>query len=58
MKVYPRSYHKHGNTKLLMIREDNTKYIVAAGSGALYDELQGEEKDGGKLCGSRMKTGS
>lgn len=51
VKVYPRSYHEHENTKLLMIRLDKTKYIVAVGSGALYDELQGEEKEGCKLCG-------
>lgn len=51
IKVYPRSYHTHEDTKLLMIRQDKTKYIVAVGSGALYDDLQGEEKDGCKLCG-------
>lgn len=50
VKVYPRSFAQHGGVKLLMVKEGRNKRIVAAGAGALFDELQGETKDGAKLC--------
>ncbi|XEC96386.1 tagaturonate epimerase family protein [Paenibacillus tarimensis] len=50
VKVYDKSYAEHGATKLVMIREDITKKLIAAGSGELYDVLQGTVKDGYKEC--------
>jgi len=50
VKVYPKSFEQHGNTKLLMIRDGYTKYLIAAGEGPLFDELRGEVRDGGKVC--------
>jgi len=51
MKVYPRSFAVSGDVKLLMVKEGHVKKIVAVGTGPLYDELEGEEADGYKLCG-------
>lgn len=50
LKVYPNSFSQHEKVNLLMIKSGHTKYIVAAGSGSLYDELEGEPTDGYKLC--------
>jgi hypothetical protein len=50
--VYPRSFTRKDGVSLMMVREDLTKIIVAYGSGALLDELSGEElPEGGKICG-------
>jgi len=51
VKPYPRSFTVHENVRLLMIKDGHVKKIVAIGSGPLYDELNGEETDGCKLCG-------
>ncbi|OUN00228.1 MAG: hypothetical protein BAA02_12120 [Paenibacillaceae bacterium ZCTH02-B3] len=51
VRVYPRSLHTHGDTRVLMIRDGGEKKLAAAGSGPLYDDLAGEVKDGLKLCG-------
>jgi hypothetical protein len=50
VKIYPRSLSSHGQVKLLMVKQGASKVIVAAGRGELYDELEGEELDGGKCC--------
>ncbi|TVY07616.1 tagaturonate epimerase family protein [Paenibacillus cremeus] len=52
VKVYAQSLEESGSTKLLMIKDNasHTKYIVAVGEGELYDALEGEVQDGGKLC--------
>lgn len=50
VKVYPQSLAEHGNTKLVMVKDNHTKYIAAAGEGELYDALQGQVEDGAKLC--------
>lgn len=50
VKVYPRSFEQYEGVKLLMVKEGYTKYIVAVGAGSLYNDLQGDEKDGAKLC--------
>lgn len=51
VKVYPKSYAKHGNVRLLMVKDGTEKYILATGSGALYDELTGENiENKGKIC--------
>jgi hypothetical protein len=48
--VYPRSRHESEGTRVQMIKAEGRKYLVAEGSGKLYDELRGEEADGVKLC--------
>lgn len=50
IKVYPRSFEQHEGVKLLMVKEGYKKWILASGSGPLYDELQGKVEDGAKLC--------
>lgn len=50
VKVYPRSFEQHEGVKLLMVKEGYNKWILAVGEGALFDELQGELRDGAKLC--------
>ncbi|MFH5184922.1 tagaturonate epimerase family protein [Paenibacillus sp. TAB 01] len=50
VKVYPHSFSESGGVQLLMVKSDNTKYILATGEGALFDELQGEADGGVKVC--------
>lgn len=50
VKVYPRSITESGSTKLVMIKINQTKYVLAVGEGPLYNELQGTEEEGGKKC--------
>ncbi|AFC29712.1 tagaturonate epimerase family protein [Paenibacillus mucilaginosus] len=52
VKVYAQSLTENETTKLVMVKDTaaHTKYIAAAGEGALYDELQGEVQDGVKLA--------
>lgn len=50
VKVYPRSLEKAEGTTLLMAKHGYDKVLLAVGAGALYNELQGEEQDGGKVC--------
>ncbi|MCZ8514162.1 tagaturonate epimerase family protein [Paenibacillus filicis] len=51
VKVYAQSLAQSGGTKLLMVKDtpNHTKYILAAGEGPLYDELQGQVEDGAKI---------
>lgn len=48
--VYPRSLEEAQGTKLLMVKNGYDKVLVAAGEGPVYNDLQGEEQDGGKIC--------
>lgn len=48
--VYTKSFAKSNETRLLMVKMDSCKYILAVGEGILYDKLIGEVKDGYKLC--------
>lgn len=44
VKVYEQSYVQWRDAVLLlMVKENNTKWILAAGSGSLYDDLEGTE---------------
>lgn len=50
VKVYEKSFRISGNVRLIMAKVDGTKYILAAGEGSLYDDLQGEISGEGKRC--------
>lgn len=50
VKVYPRSLVTAEGTTLLMVKNGYEKVILAVGEGPLYNELQGSEEDGGKVC--------
>lgn len=50
VKVYPRSLAKSGDTALLMIKEGYDRKLLAAGSGELFNELDGEAGEGYKVC--------
>lgn len=51
LKVYEKSFTEHENVKLLMVKDVDQRWLLAAGEGALYDELQGKNvKDTGKAC--------
>ncbi|SFE21462.1 tagaturonate epimerase [Lentibacillus persicus] len=51
VKVYEKSNTKHDNVQMLMVKLESNKYILAVGSGPLYDELTGEEViKKGKVC--------
>lgn len=51
VKVYEKSFTTAGDTHLLMVKESGVKYILAAGSGAVYEELTGTVTEGkGKVC--------
>ncbi|MCS7458626.1 tagaturonate epimerase family protein [Paenibacillus doosanensis] len=50
IKVYPHSLSESGNVKLVMIKDNQTKYILAVGEGPLFDELQGSVEGGVKAC--------
>ncbi len=51
IKVYVRSREAYEGAALVMVKENGKKSILATGSGALYDDLQGEDRHGYKLCG-------
>lgn len=48
--VYPRSRVLKGDTGILMIRRSDEVFLLAAGSGPLFDELPGEAFDTFKLA--------
>ena len=48
--VYPLSFAIYAHVKLLMVKENRSKFILAVGEGPLFDELQGETADGYKIC--------
>ncbi len=51
VKVYEKSLKEHENVRLLMVKAGGKKYILATGSGDLYNELQGEAiENNGKAC--------
>lgn len=50
VRTYPQSYVVNAHVKLMMVKGDNGKFIAAVGEGDLYDELQGSEQQGLKLC--------
>ncbi|WP_203247601.1 tagaturonate epimerase family protein [Sporosarcina beigongshangi] len=49
--VYQKSYTNHENVHLLMVKVNGEKFILATGSGSIYDELVGADVEGkGKAC--------
>lgn len=50
LHIYHQSLASVGNSYLMMVREEGVKYILAAGEGSLYDEMQGEQGNGYKKC--------
>jgi tagaturonate epimerase len=50
VKIYEKSLVKHDNVNLLMVKDKNGKWLLAAGEGALFDELTGTSIDGAKVC--------
>lgn len=50
VKIYSRSFSRNGDTALLMIKTGCERKLLAAGSGELFDELEGEAGEGYKLC--------
>jgi hemerythrin superfamily protein len=50
VKVYPHSFEQSGHVKLLMVKSEHTKYILAVGAGPLFNELEGQIEGGVKVC--------
>ncbi|MEH7386250.1 tagaturonate epimerase family protein [Bacillus sp. JJ1521] len=51
VKVYEKSFTQHDNVSLVMVRDQQQKWILAAGEGALFDELEGIViAENGKAC--------
>lgn len=50
IKIYGRSYSELNGTKVVMIKENNKKYLLATGDGELFNALKGEVEDGCKLA--------
>jgi len=50
VRVYPQSYAENGGARLVMVRDGTEKYLLAAGAGALFDELRGQRRVDGKVC--------
>lgn len=48
--VYDRSFEKVDGSSAVMVKAGTDKYIVTAGNGALFDALQGEAVQEGKVC--------
>lgn len=49
--VYESSLEKVDSTHIVMVKSGTEKYLVAAGEGALFNELEGENIGQGKICG-------
>ncbi|WP_099362435.1 tagaturonate epimerase family protein [Fredinandcohnia onubensis] len=51
VKVYEKSVTHHDNVSLVMVRDQQQKWILASGEGALFEELNGTViTDNGKAC--------
>ncbi|MBP1990853.1 tagaturonate epimerase family protein [Paenibacillus eucommiae] len=50
VKVYEKSVSAHGNTTLVMIKEANTKFLLAIGEDSLYRDLEGTVIGSVKKC--------
>ncbi|MDX8045155.1 tagaturonate epimerase family protein [Gracilibacillus sp. S3-1-1] len=50
VKVYQHSLEKQDNVSLIMVKAAQTKYLIAVGDGPLFDALNGEVVQGGKVC--------
>ncbi|MDC3416095.1 tagaturonate epimerase family protein [Aquibacillus salsiterrae] len=50
IKVYEKSYTEYENVKLVMVKNNQERLLLATGEGSLYDELVGEAVAEGKVC--------
>lgn len=50
IKVYERSFSTSGKTRVVLVKIDSQKFLVAVGIDELYNELQGFENIGFKLA--------
>ncbi|WP_449539337.1 tagaturonate epimerase family protein [Ferdinandcohnia sp. Marseille-Q9671] len=51
VKIYDKSYTTHDNVSLVMVKDNQQKWLIAAGEGALFEELQGTTiGENGKAC--------
>ncbi len=50
VKVYPQSYVEVDAVKLIMVKAEGEKIIIAQGSGAFFQQLEGEEQGDYKFC--------
>ncbi len=48
--VYPLSFATYAHVKLVMVKENRRRFLLAVGAGELFDALQGEAADGYKKC--------
>lgn len=48
--IYKKSYVEYETTKLLMVKFDHIRLIIAVGSGKLIDELRGKVEGNYKVC--------
>ncbi|MGE4583588.1 MAG: tagaturonate epimerase family protein [Sphaerochaeta sp.] len=48
--LYERSVTNLGECTLALVRHGRTRHLVAVGGGPVFDELEGEEEDGCKIC--------
>src|SRR5690625_6768205 len=56
IKIYEKSLKAHDNVHLLMVKDGTEKFLLAAGSGPLFDELDGEAvAENGKVCALRSE---
>ncbi|WP_117170729.1 tagaturonate epimerase family protein [Paraliobacillus sediminis] len=57
VKVYPNSFVEYEKDKLIMVKDLETKWILAVGDGVLYESLTGETVKGyGKRCALSHKN--
>jgi hypothetical protein len=50
VKIYQGSFSTHEKTQLLMVKEVDTKFIIAVGEGALFEALEGSLEGSVKKC--------
>ncbi|MCJ8009487.1 tagaturonate epimerase family protein [Lederbergia wuyishanensis] len=50
VKVYEKSFKEYDNVRLLMVKANGNRYLLAVGEGTLFDDLQGKNVGSGKAC--------
>ncbi|UOQ87295.1 tagaturonate epimerase family protein [Gracilibacillus salinarum] len=48
--VYDQSFEQVDGSSVVMVKTGTEKFLVVAGDGALFDSLQGDEVENGKVC--------
>lgn len=56
IKVYKNSFAQAGKTKLLMVKYEDIKYILALGEDSIFNELEGKLFEGYKVCPTNHKN--